>query len=202
MTRIVLGLGGNALLARDQPADIAAQRANAQRAAAAIAPLADSSEVVITHGNGPQIGSLDILQSGLPSDRRYPLDVLGAETEGLIGYLLEVELRNQLPHRKLATILTMVEIDPADPAFKTPEKPIGPVYAVPDWGRLAQEHGWQGICAAGGMRRVVPSPRPRRILQTGIIQDLLKAQCITICAGGGGVPVQRRRGAGSRVWKP
>lgn len=191
MPRIVLALGGNALLKRGEAPDIRTQHANARAAAKAIAPLADQHELVITHGNGPQIGLLALQQSTLPLDQRQPLDVLGAESEGLIGYLLERELRRLLPKRKLATILTMVEVDSDDPAMAEPAKPIGPIYSDIDWQQVSQRFGWRGVPEAGGMRRVVPSPLPRAILQSDAIQDLLAGGSIPICAGGGGIPVCR-----------
>jgi carbamate kinase len=191
MPRIVLALGGNALLKRSEVPDIRTQRGNARAAAEALAPLADQHEMIITHGNGPQIGLLAVQQSTLPLDERQPLDVLGAESEGLIGYLLERELRRLLPKRKLATILTMVEVASDDPAMATPTKPIGPIYSDADWQQVSQRFGWHGVAEPGGMRRVVPSPSPRAILQSDILQDLLAAGGIPICAGGGGIPVCR-----------
>lgn len=189
MSRLVLALGGNALLKRNEAPDIPTQRLNARDAARLIAPLTDKYEIVITHGNGPQIGLLGLQQSALPEDRRYPLDVLGAESEGLIGYLLELEMRSLLPSRKLATVLTMVEVDPADPAMATPTKPIGPIYEDAEWYDVSRQFGWRGVPDAGGMRRVVPSPAPISILQSEIIRDVLAAGGIPICGGGGGIPV-------------
>ena len=182
-------MGGNALLKRDETPRFAIQVANARKAAAAIAPLADDYEIVITHGNGPQIGLLDLQQSALSSDDIYPLDVLGAETEGLIGYLLELELRGLLPSRKISTLLTMVEIDADDPALEEPTKPVGRVYDTKDWQTLSNKFGWRGVTDGDGIRRVVPSPLPKTILQVENIRDALAAGGIPICAGGGGVPV-------------
>lgn len=191
MPRIVLALGGNALLKRGDAPDSRTQRANARAAAQALAPLADQHEMVITHGNGPQIGLLALQQSTLPLDERQPLDVLGAESEGLIGYLLEREMRRLLPKRKLATILTMVEVDSDDPAMAEPTKPIGPIYSDAEWQQVSHRFGWRGVPEADGMRRVVPSPHPHAILQSDVIQDLLADGTIPICAGGGGIPVCR-----------
>ena len=196
---IVIALGGNALLKRGEAPDIATQRRNAGEAARALAPIAARHDIVITHGNGPQIGLLAQQQATQPAERIWPLDVLGAESEGLIGYLLEQELRRVLPHRKLATLLTMVEVDPADPAMARPTKPIGPVYEKPQWDALARRFGWAGAPDGGFMRRVVPSPRPKSILQTDVIRDLLAAGAIPICAGGGGVPVARGGGGWTGV---
>lgn len=189
MPRIVLALGGNALLRRGETPDFATQHANARAAAAAIAPLTDTYEVVITHGNGPQIGALAQQQSALPDGQKFPLDVMGAEAEGQIGYLLELELRSLLPSRKMATVLTMVEVDLGDPAMSNPTKPIGPVFGPAEWGKLSARFGWQGIAEGDGMQRVVPSPSPTAILQIETICDVLADGGIPICAGGGGIPV-------------
>lgn len=189
MRRIVLALGGNALLKRGETPDFATQHANARAAAAAIAPLTDMYEVVITHGNGPQIGVLAQQQSVLPEDHKYPLDVLGAEAEGLIGYLLELELRSLLPSRKMATVLTMVEIDPGDPSMTEPTKPVGPVFDPAAWRKLSKRFAWKGIEEGEGVRRVVRSPSPTAILQIETIRDVLADGGIPICAGGGGIPV-------------
>ena len=189
MPRIILALGGNALLRRGEAPDIRTQRVNARVASREIAPLADRYEIVITHGNGPQIGLLALQQADLPNDQSFPLDVLGAESEALVGYLLEQELRGILPSRKLATVLTLVEVDPDDPAMTNPTKPIGPIYDESEWRQLSERFGWRGTPDGQGMRRVVPSPAPRAILQSDVILDLLSTGSIPICAGGGGVPV-------------
>lgn len=194
--RIVVALGGNALLKRGEAPDISTQRKNARNAARRIAPLADRYEMVITHGNGPQVGLLGAQQSALPEDRKFPLDVLGAESEGLIGYMLELELRGLLPSRKLATLLTMVEVDPEDPAMETPTKPVGPVYEHADWRELSRRFGWRGVPDGDGMRRVVPSPAPMSILQSEVIRDLLAAGTLPVCAGGGGIPVRKDAAGG------
>jgi carbamate kinase len=128
----------------------------------------------------------------------YPLDVLGAETEGMIGYLLERELRNQLPDREVATLITQVEVDPRDPAFDAPTKPIGRIHPHADAERLAREHGWQFVEESGGLRRVVPSPAPLAILESRVIRSLLATDTLVVCAGGGGVPVVRRTAASGR----
>ena len=189
--RIVVALGGNALLRRGEAADIRTQRTNARLASRKVAPLADCYQVVITHGNGPQIGHLALQQAHLPEQQSFPLDVLGAESEALIGYLLEQELRGILPSKKLATILTLVEVDPDDPAMAHSTKPIGPIYSESEWQRLSERYGWQGAREGQGLRRVVPSPAPQSILQSQVILDLLATDCIPICAGGGGIPVTR-----------
>jgi carbamate kinase len=184
--RIVIALGGNALLRRGEPLTADTQRRNVQRAVAALAPLAREHQLVITHGNGPQVGLL-ALQAA--SD---PLDVLDAETEGQIGYLLEQELANRLPDRRCAVLLTQIEVDPRDPAFTRPAKPIGPVYTKEEAERLARERGWSVAADGVHHRRVVASPRPQRILELPVIRLLVEQGVIVICAGGGGIPVVRR----------
>jgi carbamate kinase len=183
--RLVIALGGNALLRRGEPLTADTQRRNAQHAVAALAPLANEHQLVITHGNGPQVGLLAMQGSG------NPLDVLDAETEGQIGYLLEQELRNRLPTRRCAALLTQVEVDACDPAFARPTKPIGPVYARDEAMRLARERGWSVAADGERWRRVVASPRPQRILELAVIELLLQQEVIVICAGGGGIPVVR-----------
>jgi carbamate kinase len=184
---VVLALGGNALLRRGQPMDLEVQRRNLINAIKAIAPIARTHQVVITHGNGPQIGLL-ALQAHAGA-RPYPLDVLGAETEGMIGYLIEQELANALPDREIATLLTQVEVDPNDSAFATPSKPIGPIYQQADAQMLAAELGWTLTPDGPGYRRTVPSPAPQRIREIASVKLLLRAGVIVICAGGGGIPV-------------
>ncbi len=197
--RIVAALGGNALLRRGEPLRVDLQRANVKTAAAALAAVAELHEVVVTHGNGPQIGLLAIQAAALTGIEPYPLDVLGAESEGMIGYILEQELRNALPGREVATLLTQVEVDPADPAFARPTKPIGPVYPEEEARRLATAHGWVIARDGAGFRRVVPSPEPLRILELPIIRLLIDAGVLLICAGGGGIPVAARGDALSGI---
>jgi carbamate kinase len=187
--RIIAALGGNALLRRNEPLDAAIQRLNVKKAAAALSTVAKSHELVVTHGNGPQIGLLALQAAALAGIEPYPLDVLGAESEGMIGYLLEQELRNVLPGRNLATLLTQVVVDPADPAFANPTKPIGPVYAEEDARRLAAAHGWTIGRDGSGFRRVVASPEPLRVLELAAIERLIAADVLLICTGGGGIPV-------------
>jgi carbamate kinase len=188
--RIVVALGGNALLRRGQALSADNQRANVRTAAAALAPLAREHELVITHGNGPQVGLLALQDSAYREDVHYPLDVLGAETEGMIGYLVEQELGNLLGGgQRFATLLTQTEVDPRDPAFKNPSKPIGPLYDQAEAKRNARARGWRIAPDGDAYRRVVPSPRPRRILELGVIELLIENDVIVICAGGGGIPV-------------
>lgn len=187
---LVVALGGNALLRRGEPLEPAAQLRNVRLAAAQLARLASRYRLVVTHGNGPQVGLLALQNSSAPQSGGFPLDVLDAETEGMIGYLLEQELANCLPAgSRVATLLTRVEVDPRDPAFASPSKPIGPVYDQAEGKRLAQERGWQLMPDGKGLRRAVPSPRPLRIPGLQAVQTLLRDGSIVICAGGGGIPV-------------
>jgi len=165
------------------------QRANVKAAAEALAPVAREHQLVVSHGNGPQVGLLSLQASAYPDVEAYPLDILGAETEGMIGYMIEQELGNLLPFEvPLATLLTMIEVDPKDPAFAHPDKPIGPMYAESEARRLAAEKGWSIAPDGDGFRRVVPSPQPRRIFEIRPIKWLLDHGVIVICAGGGGIP--------------
>lgn len=187
--RLVIALGGNALLRRGEPLTAAAQLDNIRVAVAAIAPLARHHSIVLTHGNGPQVGLLALQAEAYKSVPPYPLDVLGAETEGMIGYLLEQELTNLLPEQSVVTLLTQVTVDAADPAFQQPTKFIGPVYSQVEAQRLAADRGWAIAPDGAGYRRVVPSPEPRRIIELPAIRLLLEAGVLVICTGGGGIPV-------------
>jgi len=188
--RIVIALGGNALLRRGQALTAENQRHNVEIAAAALLPIAREHQLVITHGNGPQVGLLALQDSAYKEDVHYPLDILDAETEGMIGYLIEQEMSNLLPaDHRCATLLTQIEVDPHDPAFLHPTKPIGPVYNEAEAQRVAEARGWTIAPDGRSFRRVVPSPRPLRILELGVIKLLLENQVIVICAGGGGIPV-------------
>lgn len=187
--RVVVALGGNALLKRGEPLTAEKQRANARTACAALAPVALEHELVISHGNGPQVGLLALMGSEYKAVEAYPLDVLGAQTEGMIGYIIEQELGNLLPQeRPLATLLTMIEVDGDDPAFANPTKPIGPVYEKEEADRLAAEKGWTFKPDGESFRRVVPSPRPKRIFEIRPVRSLLEQGAVVICAGGGGIP--------------
>lgn len=193
--RVIVALGGNALLRRGEPLDAAVQRRNVERAAAAIATIARDHRVIVTHGNGPQIGLLALQAEAYAGARSYPLDILGAESEGMIGYLIEQELINALPGQPVATLLTQIEVDPRDPAFKAPTKPIGPVYAAHEAERLAAERGWTVASDGAHFRRVVPSPQPQRILELSTVRLLVEAGVLVVCAGGGGIPVVVQDGA-------
>jgi carbamate kinase len=181
---VVAALGGNALLRPGDPFDAEHQRAAVARAAQALAGIARHHDLVVTHGNAPQVGQLALAERG-----RTPLDVLNAQTEGMIGYWIEQELGNRLPGRDVATLLTQVEVKRDDPAFAHPTKPIGPVYEEAEGRRLAAEHGWQMAPDRGGLRRVVPSPEPRGIRELRTIQILVRIGVVVVCGGGGGIPV-------------
>jgi len=189
--RVVVALGGNALLQRGQPLTAENQRANARVACESLAPVALEHELVLAHGNGPQVGLLALQGAAYKDVEVYPLDVLDAQTEGLIGYILEQELGNALPAEKhIATLLTMIEVDRNDPAFENPTKPIGPMYAKEEADALAAQKGWTFKPDADGFRRVVPSPLPKRIFGIPAIQALLERGWIVICSGGGGIPTR------------
>ncbi|MBT4347048.1 MAG: carbamate kinase [Euryarchaeota archaeon] len=187
--RIIVALGGNALLRRGQPLTATNQRDNVRIAARALAPIATDNQLVISHGNGPQVGLLALQSEAYDEVEAYPLDVLGAQTEGMIGYMIEQELGNLLPITvPFATILTMVEVDPEDPAFDNPSKPIGPIFTEEKAKELANEKGWVMKPEGEHWRRVVPSPEPHRIFEMRPIHWLLEKNTIVICAGGGGIP--------------
>ena len=187
--RVVVALGGNALVRRGERAEAATQRANIVRAVRAVAAVARRHEVIVTHGNGPQVGLLALQAEAYRDVAPCPLDVLGAESEGMIGYLLEQELMNARPGRPVASLLTQVSVDAADPAFAEPSKPIGPVYDDLAGKQLAAERGWALAPDGHGVRRVVASPEPRAILELASIRLLIGAGALVICAGGGGIPV-------------
>ena len=187
--RIVIALGGNALLRRGEPMNTEVQRKNVSIAARAIAPLAAEHSVVVAHGNGPQVGLLSLQAEAYKGAEPYPLDVLDAGTQGMIGYLIQEELRNLLPPgRQVATLLTMIMVDPADPAFAHPTKFVGPIYDKDTADTLAAEKGWAFRPDGSSWRRVVPSPKPRQILEIEPITWLLDRGALVICAGGGGIP--------------
>ena len=184
-----MALGGNALLQRGQPLTAENQRRNVAIAAEALAPLAHDYQLVVSHGNGPQVGLLSLQSAAYEEVEEYPLDILGAQTEGMIGYIIEQELGNLLPMEEpLATILTMVEVDPEDPAFDNPTKPIGPVYSEQEAKTLAEQRGWSIARDGKHWRRVVASPEPQRIFEMRPIHWLLENGATVICAGGGGIP--------------
>jgi carbamate kinase len=193
--RIVVALGGNALLRRGQPMTAENQRENVRTAAVALAPIAAEHELVVSHGNGPQVGLLALQGAAYTAVETYPLDVLGAQTEGMIGYFIEQELGNLLPIEKpFATLLTMIEVDPDDPAFLDPTKFIGPVYDKAEADKLAAEKGWTVKPDGDKWRRVVASPLPKRIFEIRPIRWLLGQGAVVICTGGGGIPTMYEPG--------
>jgi carbamate kinase len=190
--RIVVALGGNALLQRGQKPDADVQEANVSRAVAALAPLAHEHELVLTHGNGPQVGVLALQSASDPNlTTPYPFDVIGAQTQGMIGYWLLQSMQNVLPGRQVAAIINQTLVEAHDPAFQDPTKFVGEVYSEEQAKKLAAERGW--IVKADGehWRRVVGSPRPQRVVETRLIRLLLNSGAVVVCAGGGGVPVVR-----------
>jgi carbamate kinase len=190
--RIVIALGGNALLRRSEPMTTEVQRRNVAVAAKAIAPLAAEHSIVIVHGNGPQVGLLSLQADAYKSAEPYPLDVLDAGTEGMIGYLIQQELRSLLPtETQVTTLLTMIVVDAGDPAFANPTKFVGPVYTKEAADKLAADKGWAFRQDGDAWRRVVPSPEPRKILEIQPITWLLDKGAVVICAGGGGIPTMR-----------
>ncbi len=190
--RIVVALGGNALLKRSEPVTTQTQRRNVMKAALAIAPLVDEHSVVIVHGNGPQVGLLSLQAESYTGAEPYPLDVLDAGTQGMIGYLIQQELRSILPpETEVVTVLTMVVVDPEDPAFANPVKFVGPVYAHADADALAAQKGWTFRQDGQAWRRVVASPEPKRIVEINPITWLLERRAVVVCAGGGGIPIAR-----------
>src|SRR6516225_5345260 len=190
--RIVIALGGNALLRRGDPMTTEVQRRNVTIAAQAIAPLAAEHSIVIVHGNGPQVGLLSLQAESYAGAEPYPLDVLDAGTQGMIGYLIQQELRNLLPPAtQVATVLTMITVDPEDPAFDHPTTFVGPVYHQDAADALAAKKGWTFKLDGTAWRRVVPSPQPQQILEIAPITWLLEHGTVVICAGGGGIPAAR-----------
>lgn len=186
---VVVALGGNALLKRTDPMTAEAQRANVRVAAHALAPLAEICDLVLAHGNGPQVGLLALQAAAYTAVEPYPLDVLGAGTQGMIAYMVEQELGNLLPfERPLATVLTMTEVDANDPAFDDPTKFVGPGYDKAEADRLAAENGWTFKPEGTTWRRVVASPEPKRIFEMRPIKWLLEHGTVVICTGGGGIP--------------
>lgn len=191
---IVAAIGGNALLKRGEPLTAEIQRANVKVAALALAEIVRAGhQLIVTHGNGPQVGLLALQGAAYKPDEAYPLDVLGAETEGMIGYLIEQELENALGHdHAVATLLTQVVVDPKDPAFQTPTKFVGPVYSRAEAEVRAKAAGWNIAQDGDHWRRVVPSPKPTEIPDLRVLRLLLDQGVTVICAGGGGIPVMRR----------
>jgi len=190
--RIVVALGGNALLQRGQKPDAEVQEANVDRAVTALAPVAEHNQLVLTHGNGPQVGVLALQSASDPHlTTPYPFDVLGAQTQGMIGYWLLQSMQNHLPNRQVAAIINQTLVEAADPAFADPTKFVGEVYTKEEAERLVAARGWVVKPDGSGWRRVVGSPRPQRVVETRLIRLLLESGAVVVCAGGGGVPVIR-----------
>lgn len=185
----MIALGGNALMRRGEPLDPAFQRANVAQAAAAVAAVAIEHRVVVTHGNGPQVGLLALLNEAVPDVPPWTLDVLDAQSAGMLGYLLEQELGRHLGADRVATLLTRVVVHADDPAFGRPVKPVGPVYTEAQARQLAGERGWAVAADGASWRRVVPSPEPRRLVGLSTVRRLVDAGTTVVCAGGGGIPV-------------
>ena len=193
--RIVVALGGNALLRRGEPAEAATQSAHVLEVASALADLASDHELVITHGNGPQVGLLALEADAYKAVAPYPLDILGAESQGMIGYLLVQALGSELPEREVVALLTQVLVDSNDPAFSCPTKPIGPVYSEKEARELAAGRGWTVARDGEYFRRVVASPEPKAVVELRAVERLVTAGALVVCGGGGGIPVVEEAGA-------
>lgn len=187
--RVVIALGGNALIRRGEKAEAITQMKNVETACQSIAQIAKEHQVILTHGNGPQVGLLSLQADAYKDVMPYPLDVLGAETQGMIGYMLDQSLENLMPHKKIAVVLTQIEVDPKDSAFSNPTKPIGPVYDQATAEKLAKERGWKIAPDGNYFRRVVPSPEPKEIVEKRVINLLVEHDVLVVCNGGGGIPV-------------
>ena len=188
--RVVVALGGNALLQRGQELSAENQRENIRLAAEQLAAIHKNHELIIAHGNGPQVGLAALMDAAYTDVGPYPLDVLGAKTVGMIGYIIEQELGNIIPFEDhIVTVLTQILVDPADPAFQKPTKPVGPVYSKEEAEKLQKEEGWSMAPDGEYFRKVVPSPLPQRIIEISAIRTLVDNGFVVICAGGGGIPV-------------
>ena len=185
----MVALGGNALLRRGEPLEAESQASAARAAAEVLARVAGRHQLVVTHGNGPQVGLLALMSEAYKDAAPYPLDILGSETEGQIGYVLELALSNAIPAQETVAVLTRVVVDARDPAFGSPSKFIGPVYSEDEARSLAAQHHWTVRRDGESWRRVVPSPEPRRIVQLDAIEQLIGAGFLVVCTGGGGIPV-------------
>lgn len=187
--KIVIALGGNALLKRGEPMTAENQRENVKTACAQIARVYDGNQLIITHGNGPQVGLLALQNNAYKEVPMYPLDVLGAETAGMIGYMIQQELSNTVPgSASIATVLTQIQVNPKDPAFQKPSKPVGPVYSKEEADKIAAEKGWTMAPDNDKYRRVVASPKPVNIFGLEPLKTLIDHKYIVVCGGGGGIP--------------
>lgn len=186
---IVIALGGNALLKRGEKMDASVMENNVKKAVIALAPLAKDNQLLITHGNGPQIGLLAMQSAAYAGAAPYPMDVLGAETEGMIGYLIARELHNQLPGKNIVTLLTQTIVHTGGAAYDSPTKFVGPVFSQQQAKQIEMERHWTFKPDGDHFRRVVPSPEPCSILEMPVIRQLVQSNVIVVCAGGGGIPV-------------
>lgn len=186
---LVVAIGGNALLQRGELMSCENQKKSVDTTAHSLAKLHEKYRLVIVHGNGPQVGLLALQNLSYRDCPPYPLDVLGAETQGMVGYLLQQSIKNKLPGKKVTTLVTQVMVDSQDPAIADPSKFIGPIYDKETAFRLAEQHDWTVKPDGDHWRRVVPSPAPSRIMESDAIKDLLAQDHIVICGGGGGAPV-------------
>ncbi|MFG1701808.1 carbamate kinase [Nonomuraea sp. M3C6] len=190
--RVIVALGGNAVLKRGQQPDAHVQLGNVRTAVRTLARLAAGHELVITHGNGPQVGLLALESAADPNlTRPYPFDTLGAQTQGMIGYWMQQALQNALPGRQVLAMVTQTLVTAVDPAFDHPAKFVGQVYGREEAEKLAGEYGWTVAQDGSHWRRVVPSPTPRRVVETRLIRQMIREGVVVICAGGGGIPVVR-----------
>ncbi|MCP2341273.1 carbamate kinase [Actinomadura rupiterrae] len=190
--RVVVALGGNALIRRGDRPDAELQRSNLQTAVRSLTPLAERHELIITHGNGPQVGVLSLESISDPNlSRPYPLDTIGAETQGMIGYWMLQALQNALPGRQVLALVTQTLVSAVDPAFDDPTKFVGQVYSREDAEKYAKEYGWTVKQDGDYWRRVVPSPQPQRVIETRLIRQAVRSGTVVVCAGGGGIPVYR-----------
>lgn len=192
---IVIALGGNALLARGEALSAENQYRNIAQIADVVASLSQEYQVVIVHGNGPQVGLLALQNQAYSDSPAWPLDVLVAETQGMLGYMIAQVLGSRAGIPPVTTLLTRVEVDAADPAFRQPGKYIGPVWAPEEQSALESRYGWQMKKDGDYVRRVVPSPRPQKILERQAISQLLADGNVVVCAGGGGTPVVEENGS-------
>jgi len=195
--RIVIAVGGNALMKRGEPLSAANQARNMALSAVGLAQICRGHQVAIVHGNGPQVGLLALQSSAYKAADLYPLDVLGAESQGMIGYVIAQAMRAELPAREIVSLVTRTIVDRRDPGFDRPTKPIGPVYTMPEASELSLASGWQFAADGDRMRRVVASPEPVEIVELAAIERLVAADVLTICAGGGGIPVIAEEAAGA-----
>lgn len=195
--RLVIAIGGNALLKRGEPLSAANQTRNMSMSAVGLAQICAGHEVAVVHGNGPQVGLLALEASLYKEVPPYPFDILGAESQGMIGYVIAQAMRAALPEREIAALVTQTLVDKNDPAFKRPTKPIGPLYSEVEMAAMSPPPDWHFAADGPQIRRVVPSPKPIKIIELAAIKRLVESGVLTICCGGGGIPVIQNDIAGS-----